>query len=130
MTSSASTHANNPTPLNVDRAEYFDNPVVASLSPKVLNNMADGYNLNFEPYATRFDNKLVVDDEAGEIIGVRKQSRSKIEEKALEKSNLDLKFEFQGPKRTSDERHYFKTIQENYAAKVRSRRNSLSDLDD
>jgi len=90
----STTQANNPTPLNVDKAEYFDNPVVASLSPKVMKNMVEGYNLNFEPYATKFDNKLVVDDEVGEVIGIRKRRESEVEEKALEKSNIDLKFEF------------------------------------
>ena len=46
-------------------------------------------------------------------------------------SNIDLKFEFAGPKRTSDERHYFKAIKENYVEKLQNQRNkrgSLSDL--
>ena len=43
---------------------------------------------------------------------------------------MDLKFEFEGPKRTSDERHYFKTIQDDYQSKIRSKKNSLSDLID
>ena len=39
-----------------------------------------------------------------------------------------MKFEFQGPRRTSDERHYFKTIQDNYAERLKGKKNSLSEL--
>ena len=95
-----------------------------------MNTMADGYNLNFEPYASKYDNKQIIDEDTGDVIGVRKRRGSDMSEKALPKSNMDLKFEFQGPKRTSDERHYFRTIQENYATKDRIKRNSLSDLVD
>ena len=45
-------------------------------------------------------------------------------------STLDVKFEFQGPRRTSDERHYFKTVQENYAERMKRKKNSLSELID
>ena len=43
-------------------------------------------------------------------------------------STIDMKFEFQGPRRTSDERHYFKTIQDNYAERLKGKKNSLSEL--
>lgn len=29
----------------------------------------EGYNLDFEPYASKYDNKLVVDPEGGDVIG-------------------------------------------------------------
>ena len=110
--------------MDVANAEYVDNPVVANLTSRQASKLADGYNLNFEPYASKYDNKLVIDKEANnELIGVMKRlpdtNRSVTEilnrpDRDTEKSNMELNFEFQGPKRTSDERHYFKTIQEEY----------------
>ena len=46
----------------------------------------------------------------------------------VDASTIDVKFEFQGPKRTSDERHYFKTVQDNYADRVKGKKSSLSEL--
>ena len=129
-----STHANNPTPLDIGKAEYVDNPVIGTIDTKKADDLAVGYNLNFEPYASKYDNKLVVDREAnGDVIGMVPSPRrnSNLSEKGKDKDHMDLKFEFHGPKRTSDERHYFKTIQEGYLEKVRGKRNSLDEvLDD
>ena len=102
------------------------------MSTKKADELAVGYNLNFEPYASKYDNKLVVDNEAnGDIIGMVPTRRSNTNLSDIEKrdkDHMDLKFEFQGPKRTSDERHYFKTIQEGYLEKARGKRQSLSDI--
>lgn len=131
LNQSYSTHVANPTPLDIGKAEYIDNPVVASLSPRNIENIAQDYNFNFEPYASKYDNKLVVDSEAGDIIGVQTRRMSEKPGSSSprgEKSNIELQFDFAGPKRTSDERHYFKTIHEEYANKINSKKNSLSDL--
>ena len=104
---SISTHAN-PSPLDIANAEYVDNPVVASLTSRQASKLADGYNLNFEPYASKYDNKLVVDRDANnELIGVMKRlpdtnrsvteilkERERERDRDKEKSNMDLNFEF------------------------------------
>ena len=89
LNQSISTHAANPTPLDIGKGEYLDNPVVASLSPRNIDNIALDYNLNFEPYASKYDNKLVVDNEAGEIIGVT--PRRRLSEKPGQSSPRDIK---------------------------------------
>ena len=121
--------------MDIGNAEYVDNPVVANLTARQASKLADGYNLNFEPYASKYDNKLVVDKDANnELIGVMKRlpdangNRSDPDLLATDKNNMDLNFEFQGPKRTSDERHYFKTIQDEYMKSIRSKKNSLSEM--
>ena len=124
----------NPTPMDIGRAEYVDNPVVANMSPRDLDKLQIGYNLNFEPYASKYDNKIVVDEEGNnDLIGLvksprRSSNRSNPPVNPMDEDSLALKFEFQGPKRTSDERHYFKTIQDGYQEKLKSKKNSLSDL--
>ena len=88
------------------------------------------------------DQKLVVDDETGHIIGTQKPvlTRSELAKGNLshltaepdgtpQKKNYNMKFEFQGPIQTDSERHNFKTIQDNYK-NMRNKRNSLSDLVD
>lgn len=50
-----------PKPVDKTSAEYNDNPLLGG----------NGYNLNFEPYASKYDNKLLVDVEGnGDVIGV------------------------------------------------------------
>ena len=114
-----------PTPMDIGQADYVDNPQVRkdAVSPSLRSNI--GYNMNFEPYASKYDNKLVVDHENQEVIGVMKRHRDsqKTEPEHINvdaASNIDLKFEFAGPKRTSDERHYFKAIKENYVEKLQN----------
>ena len=63
---SMSTHVhNNPTPMELGQPEYFGE------GKKVAGN--EGYNLDFEPYASKYDNKVVVDPEAGDVIGMVKR---------------------------------------------------------
>ena len=63
---SLTTHTHNPTPVDLGQPEYFPDG-----TKKVVGN--EGYNLDFEPYASKYDNKLVVDPEAGDIIGMVKR---------------------------------------------------------
>lgn len=95
---SVTTGINNPSPLDVGNAEYIDNPVVANLSPRAMNQLGGSYNLAYEPYSSKYGKNI----ESDRLRGNRRSSE--------EKSNMDLKFEFAGPKRNSDERQYFKTI--------------------
>ena len=102
----------------------------------------DDYNTQFEPDVDHIDQKLVVDDETGHIIGTQRPvlTRNELAKGNLShltaepdgtphKKNYDMKFEFQGPIQTDSERHNFKTIQDNYK-NMRNKRNSLSDLVD
>ena len=91
--------------------------------------------MNFEPYASKYDNKLLIDAEGnGDVIGVMqrpkdpraaKHNSSELSHNIDDASTIDMKFEFQGPRRTSDERHYFSTVQENYADRIKTKKNSL-----
>ena len=51
-----STHVHNPTPMELGQPEHFKGG-------------NEGYNLDFEPYASKYDNKLVVDPNGGDVIG-------------------------------------------------------------
>ena len=86
-----STNAHNPTPMEMDPPEKF--------AFSTLGNQ--GYNLNFEPNASKYDNKLVIDKEA-DLIGVtpRRRSATELNKRTVlppeVDENLDAKFEFQG----------------------------------
>lgn len=93
------TTAVNPTPaIDISRAEYFENPVVANLSPRQAENMERKYNLNFEPNASKYDNKILVDNDGnGDVIGVvspRRRSLNHSENNIKDLDTVDVKFEF------------------------------------
>ncbi len=93
------TTAVNPTPaIDISRAEYFENPVVANLSPRQVENMQGKYNLNFEPNASKYDNKILIDhDGNGDVIGVvspRRRSLNHSENNIKDLDTVDVKFEF------------------------------------
>ena len=109
-----------PSPLDIGNAQYVDNPIVmTNLSPRQAEALGSGYNLSFEPYTSKYPK----DSER-----LRGQRRSSNHSNPDEKSNMDLKFEFAGPRRGSDERQYFKTVQESYQQSIRIKKDSLADL--
>ena len=61
---SISTNLHNPTPVDLGQPEHFKNE-------KGVHN--GDYNLDFEPYASKYDNKLVVDPEGGDVLGMVKR---------------------------------------------------------
>ena len=65
-------------------ANFVDNPVVASLSRNNVDALAQDYNMNFEPYASKYDNKMIVDQEAGDVIGVQRRRASDNSEQAAQ----------------------------------------------
>lgn len=94
---SITTGINNPSPIDIGNAEFIDNPVVANLSPRAMNNLGGSYNLAYEPYSSKYGKNI----ESDRLRGNRRSSNHSNPD---EKSNMELKFEFAGPKRTSDER--------------------------
>lgn len=85
--------------MDVGKAEYVDNPVIGTMSKKQADELGMGYNLNFEPYASKYDNKLVVDNDAnGDVIGIlpsaRRRNSNHSDMEKQDKDHMDLKFEF------------------------------------
>ena len=55
-----------PMPMDNTKADYLPSPTEGN----------DGYNMDFEPYASRYDNKLMVDVEGNnDVIGVLQRPR-------------------------------------------------------
>ena len=115
------------------------------------------YNLDFEPHSTIYADQLMVDPDNNQVIGIqRTSSRVKgpvdsaivspntsrsiseigkvieggiLSERKIhvDDENFNVKFNFAGPKRTSDERHHFENIAKHYAG-LSSKKGSLSEL--
>ena len=93
--------------------------------------LGNAYNLNYEPYRTgRSNNVRSKDDkdDGQENRTTRLRAGSNHSDPEITDANMDLRFQYAGPKRQSDERHYFKTIQNGYQNKISSKRGSLDDL--
>lgn len=84
--------------LEVGQAEYFDS---GTQSPRLLHEQHQSeYNMNFEPNASKYDNKVVIDHDAnGEVIGMMSPRRrslnvSEANKKERQEDTVDVKFEF------------------------------------
>mmetsp|Transcript_42803 Transcript_42803/g.56559 ORF Transcript_42803/g.56559 Transcript_42803/m.56559 type:complete len:80 (+) Transcript_42803:2184-2423(+) len=78
-----------PKPIDKSNADYVENQGPGGA----------GYNMNFEPYASKYDNKLIVDMEGnGDVIGVMQRpkgnNKNTSEMSAQDDSTIDMKFEF------------------------------------
>lgn len=117
-----------PSPLDVGQGEYVDNPVVANLSPRYANALSNEYNLNFEPYSRRQSESVSLNKDVKGSPRRHGPNSNYSDPPDNSDAHMDLRFQYAGPNKPSDERHYFKTIQTNYEHNIRSKRGSLDDL--